>query len=245
MASFTQQSPNTTYVQGGMVDGRYSNAAFNLLAAGPPRVANIGGAAAFAQQLSGPQANSIVFPMGLMQNFNLSNTRQFNRIFEMGSERSYFVSGRTVGQISLGRMYYHGPSMLRTLYAYYQELLPPTLIPALWPNAGALSMSNPHDVKVPPGYDNIFLNLASDMFSQPIGLMYYMRDTNEDTLGGNYFEHCVVPNHGISVDATGMMLQEQAALQFERMVPVAVAGLDLITGTDSTGADTGNLGLPF
>ena len=144
--TFSNWSPYTNYVQAGMVDGAYANAGFTLLAAGPPRIANVGGAAAFAQAVSGGQAaNQIVFPIGIIQNFNLSHTRQFSRIFEIGSERSYFIAGRTVGQIGLARIYYHGMSLLRVLYAYYQDLIPPTVVPAVFPNAGAASMSNPHD----------------------------------------------------------------------------------------------------
>src|SRR5215204_309417 len=107
--TFSGWAPYSNYVQSGMVDGAYANAGFTMLAAGPPRIANIGGAAAFAQAVSGAgqAANQIVFPIGIVQNFNLSHTRQFSRIFEIGSERSYFVSGRTVGQLGLARIYYH------------------------------------------------------------------------------------------------------------------------------------------
>lgn len=215
-----------------MVDGAYANAAFTMLAAGPPRIANIGGAAAFAQALSGngQAANQIVFPIGIVQNFNMSHTRQFSRIFEIGSERSYFIGGRTVGQLGLGRIYYHGASLLRILYAYYQDLVPPTIVPAMFPNAGAASMSNPHDVVIPPGYENIYLNLASDLFTQPIGILMYMRDLNQDALGALYFESCYVPNHSLATDSQGVLIQESAAIQFERAVPVAISALTLISG---------------
>lgn len=230
--TFSGWAPYTNYVQAGMVDGAYANAAFTMLAAGPPRIANIGGAAAFAQAVSGAgqAANQIVFPIGIVQNFNLSHTRQFSRIFEIGSERSYFISGRTVGQLGLSRIYYHGASLLRVLYAYYQDLIPPTVVPAMFPNAGAASMANPHDIVIPPGYENIFFNLASDLFAQPVGLMMYMRDLNQDALGAMYFEACYVPNHSIQTDSQGTLIQESVAMQFERGVPVAISSLSLISG---------------
>jgi len=43
MASLSDWSPYDSYVQGGMVDGRYMNAAYTMIAAGPPRLANVGG----------------------------------------------------------------------------------------------------------------------------------------------------------------------------------------------------------
>lgn len=238
--TFSDWSPYTSYVQSGKVDGQYATGAHMLLAAGPPRLMNLGGAAALAQSLGGGGrgANQIVYPMGLVQSFSQSENRNFARIFELGSERSYFIGGRTVGQIGISQVYYHGPSLLRTLYAYYQDLLPPTLVPAVFPNAGAASMSNPHDVVIPPGYENFFHNLASDLFAQPIGLMAYQRDVNQKTLGAMYFEACVVPQKSLSVDAQGVLIQEQASLQYERMVPVQVAALTLLS-TTSTGNATG------
>lgn len=239
-------SPYSNYVQAGMKDGQYANAGHTLLAAGPPRLANIGGAAALAGAVSGggQAANQIVFPVGLIQNFNLSHSRQFSRIFEIGSERSYFIAGRTVGQIGLGRIYYHGPSMLRTLYAYYQDLVPPTLVPAMFPNAGAAAMSNPHDVIIPPGYENIYLNLASDLFAQPIGLLMYVRDINQDTLSAVYFEACYLPNHSWATDSQGVLVQESVAVQFERAVPVAVAALTLVSQDRTDNAFGANVTFP-
>lgn len=249
--NFSDWSPYTNYVQAGMVDGAYVNAGHTMLAAGPPRIANIGGAAAFAQAVSGTgqAANQIVMPVGIIQNFSLSHNRQFSRIFEIGSERSYFISGRTVGQLGLGRIYYHGSSLLRVLYAYYQDLIPPTFVPAMFPNAGAASVSNPHDVVIPPGYENIYLNLASDLFAQPIGLLFYIRDVNQDSLGAIYFEACYLPQHSLQTDSQGVLIQENTAVQFERAVPVAISALTLISSATSQNAGGANvketfLGIP-
>ena len=261
--NFSDWAPYNNYVQAGMVDGRYANAGFTMLAAGPPRLANIGGAARLAGVIGGgtggvgagtaaasprgansPQGDQIVFPIGIIQNFNLSHTRQFSRIFEMGSERSYFIAGRTVGQLGLGRIYYHGASLLRVLYAYYENSLPPTLIPAMFPNQGTASMSNPHDVVIPPGYENIYVNLASDLFAQPIGILMYIRDINLDTLAAMYFEACYLPNHSWATDAQGVLIQESVSVQFERAVPVAVSGITLISSATSSNAGGANLS-PF
>lgn len=244
--NFSDWAPYTNYVQAGMVDGAYANAGYTMLAAGPPRLANIGGAAAIAGAVSGngQAANQIVFPIGIVQNFNLSHSRNFSRIFEIGSERSYFIAGRTVGQIGLGRLYYHGASLLRILYAYYQDLIPPTMVPAMFPNAGASVMSNPHDVIIPAGYENIYLNLASDLFAQPIGMLMYIRDINLHTLGAIYFEACYLPNHSLGMDAQGVLIQESVSVQFERAVPVAVAALTLISSGGAQNAGGANATFP-
>lgn len=232
MSKFSEHSPYTNYVQGGMADGQFVSGGFTVVAAGPPRLANVGGSTVAAGALAGSGADQIVMPIGVIQNINLSHNRQFNRIFEVGSERSYFISGRTMGQLSISRIMYHGPSLLRMLYAYYEDLIPPTTVNSVFPNAGSATVANPHDVKIPPGYENLYLNLASDLFNQPIGLLLYIRDSNEDTIGAVYVEACYIPNHTWATDAQGVMIQESAAIQFERAVPVAVSALSLVTGLD-------------
>jgi hypothetical protein len=169
-------------------------------------------------------------PIGVVQNVSLSHNKGFARFWELGSERSYFIAGRTQGQLGLSRIMYHGPSLLRMLYAYYQDLIPPTVVPFVFPNVAPTTVANPHDVKIPPGFENIFLNLASDLFSQPVGVLLYFRDSNEDTVGATYLEACYIPSHSIATDAGGTVIQEQATVNFERAVPVAVKGLALIKG---------------
>lgn len=237
MSAFTTpHQPFREYVQGGMVDGNFVSASFTSVASGPPRLAQLGGEAtvAIAAQ-TGEAAKKLFYPMGILQNLNLSHNLNLSRLFEMGSKRSYFVTGHAVGQLGLSRVMYHGPSLLRTLYAYYQDLLPPTVIPPMFPNVGAATTANQHNVIVPPGYENLYLNLASDLFTQPVGLIMYVKDTNEDTLGAIYFEACYIPQHTLATDATGVVMQESVGVQFERAVPVAVTALSLITGAQGVG----------
>jgi len=225
MAGAFDFKPYERHVQQGMVDGAYASGAFTLIAAGPPRL------------LSTPIADlgesALTFPIGMIQNFSLSHNRQFSRVFELGSERSYFVSGRTVGQLQLGRVMYHGPSILRALYAGFQSTAGQSVtVPAfnaLQTMADKYAASiNKHDVKIRPGFNNLYLNLASDMFSQPIGLLIKTLDSNENTIGAVYAEGCYIPNHTFSTDSQGLLVQEQVSIQFERIVPVRTNMIDLI-----------------
>lgn len=226
MASYDFK-PYERFVQQGMVDGQFASGAFTMIAAGPPRLANISALGGAVAELA---TAAITQPIGMLQSFSLSHSRGFNRVFELGSERSYHISGRTQGNISLARVYYHGPSLLRVLYASKQDLIGPVSVPPFTAlSAVAQAMEpNPHDVKIRPGFNNLYLNLASDLFSQPIGLLIKTVDSNEDTIGAVYAEACYVPNHSISVDANGLIVQEQVGLQFERIVPVRVSAVDLI-----------------
>ena len=232
MTTLSNWSPYGEYVQSGMVDGRFMNAAYTMVAAGPPRLANMGGRAAVGAALAAgsnnPAADQLAYPIGVLQNFSLSHNMQVSRFFELGSVRSYFVPGRVMGQMSMGRIMYHGPSLLRVLYAYYQDAVLPTTVSTLMGGLAASTMPNPHNVKISPGYENIFLNLASDLFTQPIGILLMLKDNNEDTMAATYLESCYIPNHTISTDAMGTIIQENVAVQFERAVPIATEVIGLI-----------------
>lgn len=231
MASLSNWSPYGEYVQGGMVDGRFMNAAYTMIAAGPPRLANMGGASAAGVSLTANDAatDQLAFPIGVVQNFSISHNMTVSRFYELGSVRSYFIPGRVMGQANLGRIMYHGPSLLRVLYAYYQDKVPPATVDTMLGGISASTMPNPHNVKISPGYENVYLNLASDLFTQPIGLLLMLKDNNEDTMAAVYLESCYIPNHSLSTDAMGTVIQEQVSIQFERAVPIATEIIGLIT----------------
>ena len=216
-------------------EGRFASGAFTLVAAGPPRLTAVGGAAAAGANISGDGGLNWALPIGVVQNFNLAHNRQFARFWELGSERSYFISGRTMAQAGFSRVLYNGPSLLRMMYAFYQDLIPPTTVRSFGVDATIpLTIANQHNVKIPAGFENIYLNLASDLFSQPCGLLVYMKDSNETTLGAVYLEETYVPSHSIATDAQGVVMQEQVSLQPERAVPIALSSLALI----ESGLDT-------
>ena len=91
-------------VQSGLLEGRYLNAAFTMLAAGPPRLAAIGTPGTGGVDVT---SSNVAFPIGVVQNFNVGQSSQVLRLFEIGSERSYFIRGRTMGTIGLGLSLIH------------------------------------------------------------------------------------------------------------------------------------------
>lgn len=237
----TNFSPYHNRVQEGMTDGRFMNAAYTVIAAGPPRLSNMGGNDITGALLQGEANTALAYPIGIVQNFSLGHNMTISRFFEIGSHRSYFIPGRAMGQFSMSRVMYHGPSLLRVLYAYYSDgdQEQPD-VPALFPNFANLAPQidgtrNIHDVKMAPGYENIYLNLASDLFTQPIGLMLIMKDSNEKTMGAFYLEACYIPNHNIGTDAMGTIIQEQVSIQFERVVPIKTNVIGLITADSDIG----------
>lgn len=261
MPNVADWSPYTHRVQGGLREGNFINSQFALICAGPPFMRNLSSSIGTVPTGSGKSgvSNLAVYPIGLVQSMSLGQSKNFSRFFEIGSDRAYFISGRSVGQMSLGRVLYHGPNLLRALMAYYDTSADETAnaykVKSLFDTTGQASpfgvppfsnadLKEPtaggqkklHSVKVPPGYENFFMNLASDLFSQPMGLLFILKDNNETTYGAFYLEQCYIPSHQFGFESQGLIVQESCSIQYERLVPIRMAQLDLVRDIGGTGA---------
>lgn len=243
MSRLSDWSPYERYVQAGMRDGEFANSSLTLIAAGPPRLQNLGGVTAFGSQLGDVAAavgeevgtaqsgvDRLAYPIGAVQNLAISQNNGVMEFFEIGSKRGFFITTRNVNQVSFGRFLYHGPSLLRTLYAYYEDgggL--GAQVDALFPNVGIKEVAYKHDVILSPGYETFFINLLSDLFSQPVGLLFLFKDSGLRTLGACYAEQTYVNTHSLATDAQGGPIQEQLQMQVERIIPVRVNAVPLLS----------------
>jgi len=213
-------------VQQELTGGQFVNAESTLIAAGPPHLSD-------AKDIEGDS----VYPIGLLETFGLQQSRQLQRIFEIGSSRSYFIPGRTIGSITLGRTFYFGPSLLRVLYAYWKgtadgvdigmkDFVNPTTpdeYAASGDQALLTGLSEGRPLFRNPGYGFLLIDLASDLFAQPTGMAVYFKDANTDTLGGFYLEECYVQGHQMTVSSGSVLIMEGASLQYDLLVPIDLA----------------------
>lgn len=224
------------HVQEELLGGEFVSAETTLIAAGPPRLTDVSATPAGDDEIA-PDEGDFVFPVGVLENVGISQSKQLQRIFEIGSSRSYFIPGRTIGSISLGRVLYHGPSLLKVLYAYYKQSVGDltflneasktmTLNGVTVPNPNATLLNLPvlqnelHRVKNNPGYDDLWLNLASDIFNQPTGMCIYYRNQMDQTVGAVYLEECYVQGHQMSISSGSVLVMEGVSLQFDTLRPI-------------------------
>jgi len=218
------------HVQQELQGGQFVSAETSLIAAGPPELA---GTSAFS---SASQVGS-VYPIGLIENAGVSQSKQLQKIFEIGSSRSYFIPGRVIGSVSLGRIFYYGPSLLRVMYAYYYNnangidigTVPADTLIALPDGSNAISPQARlldrggtafHKLRMSPGEDHLFINLASDLFSQPTGLAFYFKDANFNSVGAFYLEQVYTQGHQFSISSGSVLIMEGASAQFDRILPI-------------------------
>lgn len=220
------------HVQGEMQGGQFVSAESSLIAAGPPE---LGGTGPYSSVPVGSVGQ--VFPIGLLENAGISQSKQIQKLFEIGSSRSYFIPGRVIGSVSLGRTFYYGPSLMRVMYAYYYNdtndinigtEAPSTKIQlddgsfADSPLNRLLNRGGPpmHSVKQSPGEDYFFVNLASDMFNQPTGLAFYFKDANFNSVGAFYLEQVYIQGHQFSLSSGSVLVMEGVSAQYDRIVPI-------------------------
>ncbi len=230
------------HVQSELQGGQFISAATILIAAGPPRLRD----ATSAPPGEGSAGKAeIAFPIGVIENFGMSQNRQLQRMFEIGSKRSYFVPGRTIGSISLGRVLFFGPSLLRVLYAYY-----PKSKFGAGPVANALAGSLTEKelgLRTPivndrPGFgrklpakaeggldeglnQDFWINLASDLFDHPFGLMCFLRDAQNDAYGAFYLEDTNIQAHQLNVNASSVLVAEGTSAQYDKVIPINITSV--------------------
>jgi hypothetical protein len=235
--SFNNWDFHNHHVQEELLAGEFISAETTLIAAGPPRLTDVGNG---NSEITADEGD-LVFPIGVLENVGISQSKQLQRIFEIGSSRSYFVPGRTVGSLTLGRVLYHGPSLLKVLYAHYKQSRGAIKFnhngKGATVNVGGVQVPDPnatmlelpalqaelHRVKFNPGYDDLWLNLASDLFNQPTGMAIYFRNQLDMTVGGVYLEECYVQGHQLSISSGSALLMEGVSIQYELLRPIRMS----------------------
>lgn len=169
-------------------------------------------------------------PVGMVQSYNLGQQRQIERLMEIGSERSLIVPGRTIPNFGMDKVLYSGPSLLKFASSYYlnrttNNILDTVNLSKIQDNINDLNLVA-EDVggqgKNRAGYGNLFLNLASNLFSHPVGVLLWFKTVAGENYGAVYLEECHISTHQMSMSSGQSMVGESCSFEFDRIVPVDV-----------------------
>jgi hypothetical protein len=69
---------------------------------------------------------------------------------------------------------------------------------------------------------DFFINLASDLFDHPLGLMIYMRDAQNDAYGAFYLEDVYLQAHSFNINASSILVAEGVSAQYDRLLPINI-----------------------
>ena len=171
-----------------------------------------------------------MIPIGLLEQAVVAQNRQTQELFEIGSRESFFIPGRSYVQMTLARVMFNGPSLLKVVSARGDaRALPSSTVlhgnpAAPWPtdNQDDESMLNEAGTDWDPTtkYGNFVINLASDFFNRPIGLGVLIRDSENDAYGGFVLQNCYVQSHQFSIAGQQTVIMENAQIRASRLFPI-------------------------
>lgn len=186
---------------------------FSQYSASPDTTALFAGPARFTG-LSG-NVGSLV-PIGLTDNIQFSADAGLARLFEIGSNRSFFTRGKTQHAMTLSKFLADQPNIL---YSLSQQSYQPVTDSGGFGSPGALS---------PNSY--VQMNLDSETFAVPFGLLMVMKTRGGGSTGtgtvlaGLYLEYCMFQNYSFAIASAQPVIAENVSIQFDRPVPVSFAG---------------------
>jgi hypothetical protein len=194
--------------RGGKNQGTFMTPEATLIAAGPARLADLGG---------GDALEGLIVPIAVTDNVAVNQNKMLQQIFEIGSRRSYFVSGHTTGTVNLSRPMFNGPSLLRLLTSATQDHK------GLENPAGLATIGGDQaGEKLEHGQAELYINLQAEIFDRALGLLFYMIDQRNAPYGAMYVEDANVQAHAFNIAAQAMTVVENTSLMFDRILPVAV-----------------------
>ena len=194
-----------------------------LIAAGPADIS------AAATPPTGSTNNAVggvrIVPIGLVETVQINMNKPLSRIFEIGSKLSYIIPGRTVGAISINRVFFDGPSLLKILYAgEIDETSEASDLINRYGNFKSDTRALGRYAHISSG--NVAMNLASKFFDQPVGLAFFFADRANQTVGQIYFEGCSVSAYNMGISANMNVLTEAINMEFIRCRPIVTTSSD-------------------
>lgn len=254
--SISQWERATKRVEEFVRTGRYISAETALLFVGPPKMSDLGGVDTFVVATNDSRANVVdnpfgsskradsLYPVGFVEQFALQQFQNVQKMFEIGSRRSYQAGGRVMVTGSLGRVLFNGPSLLRVLYAYYPsviamangKILSPDskdsvsdaalpsgaakgVFPAIFFEAGSFSAKLEESQKSNTQF-SFFINLMSELFSHPFGMGVVLRDNNNRNYGAFYCEDCMVTSHSFVINSSSSLITEAVNFNCDAAIPM-------------------------
>ena len=189
-----------------------------LIAAGPADL----GAAMKRVDVEGATGGFRVVPIGLLESAQVSMNKPLSRIFEIGSKLSYIIPGRTVGGMSLTRVFFDGPSLMKALYfgEVFQDYATKDKKYAQFQSSLQNEDPDTYGEYANIGSGNLAMNLASSFFDQPVGLAFFFKDKSTNTVGQIYFEGCTISTYTLGIAAGMNVLTESVNLEFVRCRPI-------------------------
>lgn len=155
---------------------------------------------------------STLIPIGLADQISVQSNPSLARLFEIGSNRSFFTRGKTASAMSLGRMLCDQKNLLAALT---QGSYRPVYFPTSEPGPAS---PNP----------DVMMNIDSEYFAVPFGLMMLFKTRGGGSAGEGkvltaiYLEYAMLSNYSFQIASASPVIVESVAIEFDRFVPISL-----------------------
>lgn len=166
---------------------------------------------------------SLLTPIGLVDSIQMQDNAQLMRLFEIGSNRSFFTRGKNRPSLSMGKMLADQANILNVL------------------QSASITYNNLNNVvnsvgMTAPGPEGpipqIMMNLGSEIFGAPFGVLVVFKTRGNANVGssgqptgtvlaGVYLEYCMFDGYNWAVQSEQPVIVEGVQIQFDRVVPVS------------------------
>lgn len=135
--------------------------------------------------------------IGVVTAWNWSESRNVDRVFELGSDIPYLIPGYTMGQLSLNRVMLNGSDVVNALY-----------------NGGQESSTSDNDTK---GNKNV---TSIKDITTPLDILFVAFPTNGGgtTRYSKVFKNCQISSRSESVNAGQVIIAEGVQIEYETIV---------------------------
>lgn len=184
---------------------------FSQYSASPDSTLLLAGPARFSA-ISSPSVS--LTPIGLVDGISIQQNPSLSRLFEIGSNRSFFTRGKTISSISFSKMLADQANILAACTANSYQ-----------PNTDSQGTKAPGNQTNP----QIQMNLDSEVFGVPFGLLLVFKTRGGDTTGTGkvltalYLENCMFANYSFSVSSGQPVIMDSVAMEYDRSVPVSLS----------------------
>lgn len=157
-----------------------------------------------ADDVSGTSVSSLL-AIGMLQSFNVGQSKPTTPVMSIGSGRSFFVSGKAQGQGQIQRLFVNGRNLLRVLHHNAKTQ--------------GLRWDLFDDPAAQTANATFLTNLDSELYLIPFGLAALLRTKMHDPVGGFYAELSLINSYNIGFQAGTTMVAEMVTFVFDRIMP--------------------------
>jgi hypothetical protein len=180
-------------------------------------------------KLTDSNNSSNAITVGLIQDLTISQQRNIVKFFEYGNDEYQMVTGKPRINVSMNRILFDGPSILKYVgYAYQdtdmkdhkQQGYYNNMMDNIGDHVGKKKTNDPNM----PGSADFWMNLTSELFDNPIGIFINIKQRLPNghlhDYGGVFLENCLISSHNLQLSAQNRILTENIQMEVGRPIPL-------------------------